>query len=88
MGQTNPFSDPIVEKKSCAKLEKHLFSLVALYTIKVDYITTEKKVYFTSGKFDPRVKLTGVTKMFFLLVGLKVHFITPCERNKSVFQPP
>ena len=28
-GQTNPLSDPIVEKKSCATRERHLFSLVA-----------------------------------------------------------
>ena len=32
-GQTNPFFDPPVEKKSCATWEKHLFSLVAQHTI-------------------------------------------------------
>ena len=32
-GQINPLSGPLVEKKSCATREKHLFSLVAQCTI-------------------------------------------------------
>ena len=29
-----------------------------------------------------------IQKIFFLLAGQKVHFLTPCKINKSIFWPP
>ena len=92
-GQTNPFSDPLLEKNRVRHKMNINFTRVVVTLALLWHQTSHSQdkffltsctIYYFYVEYDFFL-LGGSKNGFFLRAGHKVDFIAPCGENKSIF---